>query len=320
MHTVSVHIVTYNSSAYIEECLASVMNQSHPASEIIIVDNASTDHTLERIYAFEQEHSHVSLILNNDNVGFAVAHNQAIQQSKAEYMLILNPDVILHPDYIHCLLQSMRTSDQIGSVSGKLLLQEKHDQIDTTGLVIKKNRQAKDRGANEIDQAQWDLETDVFGVSAAAALYSRTMIEDISYQGEFFDNLFFAYKEDVDVAWRARLFGWEARFEPAAVAYHYRGWGVQKKRSDIPIKIRSHSYINRYYLMLKNDNFLYIVLHLPFIIAFEMLSLSYIIVKERKLLEAWRNMYKHRSILREQRRWIQQHKTSSFRQIYRYFK
>src|SRR5690606_1399673 len=83
------------------------------------------------------------------------------------------------------------------------------------------------------------------------------------------------------------LLGWEARYEPKAVAYHYRGWGIQKKRRDIPLLIRRHSFINKYLMMIKNESMINVLKHLPFILVYEILAFSYIIIKEKELLTNW---------------------------------
>lgn len=109
---------------------------------------------------------------------------------------------------------------------------------------INKARRAFDRGQGKAANA-YDNPNEVFGVSGAAALYSSKMIKQISIDGEFFDEDFFAYKEDVDVAWRARIFGWGAAYVPGAIAYHERGWKTGSREKQ-PLFIRQHSFANRH--------------------------------------------------------------------------
>src|SRR5262249_58653681 len=114
----------------------------------------------------------------------------------------------------------------IGSLSGKLLRGdpvEGPSVIDSAGHVLYRNRTALNRGENEPDRGQFDEPAEVFGVCAAAALYRRAMLEDVRVGDDYFDSTFFAYLEDVDLDWRARLRGWKAWYAPAAVAIHERG-------------------------------------------------------------------------------------------------
>ncbi|WP_332628487.1 glycosyltransferase family 2 protein [Halalkalibacter flavus] len=321
MDSVSVHIVTFNSADDIEACLEAVNNQTHPIDQIVVVDNASNDDTVTIIKKWRDKNIHLPLqiVENKRNNGFAGGHNQAINQTKTDFSLILNPDVSLDPNYIRHILEVMNSSPSTGSATGKLYRDEKGMILDSTGIAIKKNRRAYDRGANEKDEGQWDEHTDLFGVSGAAAVYRRKMIEDISVNGQFFDETFFAYKEDVDVAWRAKLLGWKATFVPRAIALHQRGWKEEKKRSEIPLFIRHHSYINRYYMMVKNEKVSFLILHSPIIIFYEIASFFYAIMKERELLTVWKQMSTFSSMF-EKRKQIQSRSIESANNIYRFFK
>ena len=228
--TASVHIVTYNSADDIIDCLKAVMTQNYPIAKIVVVDNASTDGCAEKVRDFcsqtfdsrSLDFTHIELIQNHENTGFAPAHNQAIVATDTDYVLVLNPDLTLAPDYISRLIARMEADPRIGSATGKLLLKADHGLVDSTGLRMNRARRAFDRGAGE-PANQWTQSGTVFGVSGAAAMYSRRMINDISVEGDFFDADFFAYKEDVDVAWRAQLLGWQGYYDAEAIGYHERG-------------------------------------------------------------------------------------------------
>lgn len=209
--TVSVHIVTYNSADDIIDCLEAVMAQDYPIEKIVVVDNASSDDCAEKVNIFfnaidkgafssnsleeldlfnsqanKEAPTSLLLIQNQKNTGFAPAHNQAIAATETDYVLVLNPDLTLAPDYISRLIAQMEANPQIGSATGKLLLRADHGSVDSTGLRMNKARRAFDRGAGESAE-QWTQSGTVFGVSGAAAMYSRRMIEDVSVDGEFFD-------------------------------------------------------------------------------------------------------------------------------------
>ncbi|WP_019635712.1 glycosyltransferase family 2 protein [Paenibacillus fonticola] len=308
--TVSVHIVTYNSADDIGECLNAVMQQTYRIQQVVIIDNASTDDTLERVQSFMEKssgsdglHCEITLIPNQDNSGFAPAHNQAIELTDTDYVLVLNPDVQLQSDYVERLIAYMQQHPNFGSATGLLLLKSGSDIVDSTGIVMNGIWRAFDRGAGESVQ-EWRRSGEVFGVSGAAALYARKMIEDISIQGEFFDADFFAYKEDVDVAWRARQLGWKAYYCAEAVGTHERGWKKGSRRQQ-PLFIRRMSYINRYKMIYKNLRGFGWLSQLPKLLAYELLTHGYILLREPQVLGAWKGFWQQKPALRLKRQAIQ---------------
>ncbi|CAG7647698.1 hypothetical protein PAESOLCIP111_05433 [Paenibacillus solanacearum] len=314
MKKVSVHIVTYNSDAFIVDCIESVMKQSYPIDRIIVVDNGSRDQTRQKLQEYREV---VTTIYNQDNVGFAAGHNQAIHMAESDYYLVLNPDVILHPDYVYHLVQTMEADSGLGCATGKLVFKQSPDIIDSTGLSFTKSRRAFDRGAGQTADL-CENKGYVIGVSGAAALYKKKMVQDVSIEGCFFDEDFFAYKEDVDVAWRSYLFGWKAFYCPQALAYHDRGWKKGARRQ-MPIRIRRFSYINRYKMIIKNDHWIYLLRHLLPIVAYEIPGFIYFLIKEPKVLGAWWDfLLKFGSLLRK-RREIQGKRRISFREVYKFF-
>ncbi|WP_368658028.1 glycosyltransferase family 2 protein [Metabacillus halosaccharovorans] len=319
---ISVHIVTFNSAKDIEACLTAVSKQSYPIHELVIIDNHSTDNTVKCIEKWHRAYSYhrLKVVENSNNIGFAAAHNQAIRLTNTNYCLILNPDVELTPNYIKNTIGVLKNDETLGSVTGKLYRDLKNEIIDSTGIVIKKNRRSFDRGAGEKDVGQWEKLTDIFGASGAAAIYNRKMINDIMVSGQFFDEDFFAYKEDIDVAWRAQIRGWRAKFVPEAIAIHQRGWKDEKKRKEIPLFIRHHSYINRYYMIIKNDKAFFLFLHGPIIIFYELMSFIYAIIIERELLAAWSRAIRIFPSMYLKRKFIQSKQLKSTKEIYRFFK
>ncbi|OBR64340.1 hypothetical protein A7K91_12555 [Paenibacillus oryzae] len=285
MSTICVCIVTFNSSADIADCLAAVGRQSIPIQSIIIVDNASTDQTIEVVKACKAT-SLIPIILieNQINNGFAGGQNQAIGETNSDYVLVLNPDVRLQVDYIERLIHTLEINECAGSATGQLVFSHHPGMIDSTGLIMNFLRIAHDRGAGEpVDN--WGETGEVFGVSGAASLYSRKLISDISIDGEFFDEQFFAYKEDVDVAWRAHRLGWKAYYNPEAKAMHARGW-KKGSRGEIPLFVRQHSYMNRFFTLIKNESFgIHLVLRVPAIFFYEILKIGYILLREPELLK-----------------------------------
>ncbi|MFD1179387.1 glycosyltransferase family 2 protein [Paenibacillus puldeungensis] len=304
--TVTVHIVTYNSEEDIEACLDAVLRQTYVIEKIVVIDNASTDGTANHLqeYMKRMDNSQLEFVQNRVNTGFAPAHNQAIRMTQSDYVLVLNPDVELGVDYVERLIGQMEHEPEIGCATGLLLLKSSPETVDSTGLAMNAIWRAFDRGAGE-PARQWRDSGEVFGVSGAAAMYRRAMIEDVSIKGEFFDEDFFAYKEDVDVAWRAGLLGWKAYYCADAIATHERGW-KKGNRSSQPIFVRKYSYINRYKMIYKNLSGNCWLKALPKLMAYEVASHGYMLLREPRVLGAWRDFRRQWPKLREKRREIRE--------------
>ena len=251
---VSVTVVTYNSGRFIKRCLESVLEQKYRDLEVVIVDNASTDGTVDIL---EQFADRCRIYYNDENIGFAAAQNQAISLSRGDWVLTLNPDVLLMPDFIQELVEAGQVDPKAGSVCGKLLtirptfdLPEK-ELVDSTGIYFTPMLRHLDRGSQEVDNGHYLNFEYVFGATAAAALYRRQMIDDISINSEFFDPDFFVYREDADVAWRAQLMGWRCIYTPMARGYHVRAV-LPGNRGALPPVINMHSVKNRFLMRIKN--------------------------------------------------------------------
>jgi len=251
---VSVTLVTYNSGRFIKRCLESVLAQKYPNLEIVIVDNASTDGTIDILEQFEDR---CRITYNDKNIGFAAAQNQAIGISRGDWVLTLNPDVLLLPGFIQGLVDAGHSHPKVGTVCGKLLaIQATFDLhetplIDSTGIYFTPMLRHLDRGSQEIDTGHYTNYEYVFGATAAAALYRREMVDDIAVDGEFFDHDFFVYREDADVAWRAQLLGWRCLYTPHSRGYHVRNVLPGNRRA-LPADINMHSVKNRFLMRIKN--------------------------------------------------------------------
>ncbi len=251
---VSVTIVTHNSRKFIETCLESVYKQSYSPLEIVIVENASTDGTAELLETHEQS---ATVVRNTSNSGFAAGQNQAIGLGHGEWVLTLNPDVRLQPDFIERLVEGTVEQPTVGAVCGRLLRATPSlgiplsPRLDSTGIYFTPSLRHFDRGWDEPDDGRYGQREYVFGACAAAALYRRTMIEEVSIDGCFFDPDFFAYREDADVAWRAQLIGWRCLYLPNAIGHHVRRV-IPGHRTHVPPVLRMHSVKNRFLMRLKN--------------------------------------------------------------------
>ncbi len=323
MHeSVCVTIVTYNSLEYLEPCLRSLFRQDYPHLEIAIVDNASTDGTREILSKYEDR---VKVELNDTNVGFAAAQNQAIRMSASHWVLVLNPDVVLRPGFIAELVDAGQLDDMVGTVCGRLLAigrdlkPFRRDVIDTTGIYFTPEMRHFDRGWKEPDEGQYRELEYVFGASAAAALYRRDMIDDISGSGEFFDPDFFAYREDADVAWRAQLMGWRCLYVPDAVGYHVRSVGPGDRRA-VPGVLNMHSVKNRFLMRIKNaSSGLYRRFWLPMTTR-DLLVVGACLLWEQGSLPAFWRLAQCFPRALSRRRWIMRHRRVSDESIAQWFR
>jgi len=252
--SVTVSIVTFNSRRYIRRCLETLLEQTHRPAAVVVVDNASLDGTRLILGEFRGK---IRLIQNERNVGFAAGQNQAIAASRSEWVLTLNPDVLLKPRFLEQLVSAGEQDGKIGTVCGKLLrigqdFEPMPDRrLDSAGIYFVPNLRHFDRGWNEPDDGRFARPELVFGGSAAAALYRREMIRDVSLTGAFFDPEFFTYREDADVAWRAQLLGWQCLYTPDAMAYHVRRV-VPGSRRPNPAVLNMHSVKNRFLMRINN--------------------------------------------------------------------
>jgi len=218
---VAVVLVNWNGGLDCERVLASICSQTRPLAEVVVVDNASQDGSCQW---FERQEG-VLVIRNPSNRGFAVAVNQGIAATTAEMVLLCNLDVVLDSGFVAALVARMETGSDIGSVGGRLRREDADDEsdLDSTGHVLHRSGWVSNRGHGESGAGRYLDPEEVFGVSAAAALYRRSMLLDVAISGEIFCERFFAYLEDVDLDWRARWRGWRSYYEPAATASHRRG-------------------------------------------------------------------------------------------------
>jgi GT2 family glycosyltransferase len=227
-------VVAWNSLRDLPACLASLDAQEHPDLEVIVVDNASEDGTLAWLAtAAEGGRRHpLQVISESANVGFCRAVNDALATTDADAVLLVNPDARLAPDLLTRALATLRADPCRGSVQPKVVravpAPDGRPVLDSTGHVLTTARLVRNRGEGERDVGQHDTPGEVFGVSGAVALHRRAMLDDVAWarpdgRPEVLTDDLFAYFDDVELDWRARLLGWTAWYEPGATAVHERG-------------------------------------------------------------------------------------------------
>lgn len=265
MDLISLVIINYNNKSYLKRCLDSIKEQTYKNLEVIFIDNKSADGSFEYMKE-EYSNENILLIYNEVNNGYAGAANQGINLSKGKYVMILNPDIVMENDFIEKLYNFAERNKDAGAISGKLLKYDfendgKLNYIDSAGIDMYKNRRFRDRGQNELDEGQYNKTEEVFGICGAAPFYNRKVLDDVAIDGEYFDEDFFAYKEDIDLSWRINLSGYKNVYYPEAIAYHGRGLGSHeggimnfiKHRKNQSEFLRGISLRNQILLINKNE-------------------------------------------------------------------
>jgi GT2 family glycosyltransferase len=210
---ISTVILNWNGKEYLHPCLQSVKGQTYPNIEIILVDNASTDGSIEYI---KDLLSDLRLIINYRNIGYGGGNNRGIEEAKGRYIFVLNSDTEIEKRCVELLWECIETDQRIGVTTPKILLYDRRDVIDAAGLTIYPDGLSIGRGRLE-PQEKYNQREEVFFGSGCASLFRKEMLEEIG----LFDEDFFAYAEDTDLGWRARLSRWQAYYVPEAVVYHH---------------------------------------------------------------------------------------------------
>jgi GT2 family glycosyltransferase len=308
---VSAVVVTWNSARFLRRCLDALRQQSYPDIELIHVDNASSDDSVRLVDGAARQ------IVNAENRGFAAAVNQGIAAARGDYVLLVNPDAFLDREYVANVVTALeKAGEKFGMATGKLYRADEPGVIDTMGIRMTRTGRHLDIDGG---QALLPVPHEVFGVSGAAAMYRRSFIEDVSIDGEFLDEDFHTYREDADVAWRGRLFGWRALFVPDAVGHHVRTVTPEKRRA-LPAVINMHSVKNRFLLRLKNEGLYLALRNAPFELARDAVAIAAVLTIERSSLPAFAWLWKNRRRILAKRREIQRRRRVSDRALASWFR
>jgi GT2 family glycosyltransferase len=291
MDPVAVSIVSFNSRGHLPRCLDAVLAQTYHPVEIYVVDNASDDGAVDFV---RENYPDVTVIPSKVNLGYGGGHNLAIRETQAPYVLALNPDTYLCPNFVEDLVTAMKTHPDVGILGGKLFSLRNGAAggaseriIDMTWLDIEKKRRQVCYAQFLPDHEQDSSPRFVFAIDGAAMLLRRTMLEEIQVEGEYYDEDFFAGKEDLDISWRAQLCGWKCLYVPSAIGSHFRTFTPRDQRSGISRALKAGSIRNRYLLMLKNDLVKHFVRHFPHIAIYDLKILAYILLYEPSSLEGY---------------------------------
>lgn len=218
--TVSVVIPNWNGRRWLDPCLEALGAQDRPPDEVIVVDNGSSDGSVDHLRA---AHAHVDVLEMGTNTGFAHAANAGVERARGEFVALVNTDVVLAPDWISRLSAALAGDASAAAMACKMVSLADPGVIYDAGDILRRDGACEQRGRFRRDDGRWDEPGEVFGACAGAALYRRSVL--CSLGG--FDERYFAYLEDVDLALRIRLAGWRCRYEPVVARHAGEGSSEQ---------------------------------------------------------------------------------------------
>ena len=253
---VSVIIPNYNGECFLKECLEALKRQTFDDMEVILVDNASTDDSIKLAKELYRE---IRVIELHDNTGFAYAVNRGIEAAKGEYVLLLNNDTIVFPNFVKNQYKMIKGKPDVFSCSALMIQNQNHELVDDAGdeLAVLGWGFAPDR---DKPVSGCGVPHEVFSSCAGAAIYRKAVFDEIG----LFDESFFAYLEDMDVGYRARLAGYRNLYNPYAKVYHLGSASSGSRHNAFKVELSAR---NSMYMMKKNMPVWQYILNLPFIVA-----------------------------------------------------
>ena len=322
---ISVVVLNWNGYQVLDNCLRSLYDQTYRPLEIIVVDNASTDGSVDFV---RQKFQDVNLIVNEKNLGFGGGNNIGIRASRGQYIMILNNDTRLDPKCVEELKRSIEKDKSYGACASKILLENEPDIIDGVGIVVCPDGLSFGRGRLE-KRDRYDEEEEIFFASDCACLYRREMLEDIG----LYDEDFFAYADETDMGWRAQLAGWKCIYSPKAIVYHLHSTSSGGRYSSFKAFLVER---NRIWVALKNFPISLIILG-QFYTLWRYVFQAYGALRGKGaagqftsdfskaelvkiLLKVYLSVWKQLPLMLKKRKMIQQKKRITNREVYRLIK
>lgn len=312
---VSIIILNWNGLPDVQKCVAHILAQDYKAIELIVVDNGSTDGSLQLL---KKLHTNLHFIENGTNLGFAKGMNIGIARSTGEFVIPLNQDAFLTPGFVSASVAAISDDGSLGSVAGPVLSALETDattgHIPETGIILK----AYFRGVTPTDPETQHL----LGPMGCCPFFRRSALEDVKLaEGAYFDEMYVTGGEDLDLYLRLQLRNWSCKYSPQAIAYHVGSGAVDRatRLVDKPLWYQRNALRNRYYSIIKDLPGPLLSRLLPYIVAAEIgMWLYYLLTSPRTLvalLWAWKDLtITVPSVLRK-RRHIQSRRTSTISRL-----
>ncbi len=244
---IGIIIVSYNKKDLLENCLKSLEKVSYANFETLVVDNGSSDGSWEMA---SEKFPQVSWLPMGHNSGFCKANNVGIKKAwelGCEAILLLNNDTEVEPDFLTAMVGELNQTEKIGMVAAQIPFLKRKNVLDSCGLVITPDGLAKNRGSEQAVEL-FGERAEVFCPAGAAALYTKELLEDVQEDGQYLDETFGFYFEELDLGWRAKLRGWKCSYAPKAVVYHLKS-ATAGAYSEF---VAFHTNRNIFFIMLKN--------------------------------------------------------------------
>lgn len=251
---ISIIIPNYNGKKYLKACLDSIYEMEKIEFEVIIIDNASKDDDFKWIDGY----NNLQFYQLDKNYGFSRAVNEGIYRAKGEYVLLLNNDTIVEKDFVEELVKAIEKDSHIFGISSKMIAYHDRNLIDDAGdeynLLGWTKKRGDGRSVEEFTKPQR-----VFSACAGAALYRRSIFDEIGH----FDEKFFAYMEDVDISYRANIYGYKNVYCPTAKVYHIGSATSGSRYNAFKVKLAAR---NNIYVAYKNMPLVQLILNFPFLL------------------------------------------------------
>lgn len=342
----NVHLVTWNGAKYVPYLFDSLRKQVFTDWKLFVWDNGSTDGTVEamkkELVSFPVEYE---LIENKENKGFAGGHNALYKfQDTPEYVILLNQDMWVHSKCLQRLVEFMDKHPEVGSATPALLKWEFNkivagfnesitETIDSLGLRVERNRRVREMisgtAFTEVAKKINATVGEIFGVSGALPIFRLQALNEVAFSdGTFLDELYHAYKEDVDLAYRLQAAGWQSRFLLSAIALHDRSAAGpmdpadhaaaenKKQQSEL---VRYHSYKNHLMTLIKNEYWQNVILDFPWIVWYELKKFGWFVLFDRSVLKGLGEVWKNRKDLKIKRLKIKETRKINWRKMRRWW-
>jgi len=282
----AVVILNHNGRTFLKECLDSVFAQDNGDFFVVLVDNASSDGSVDFVrseYVEKEKSGRLKIVAEDVNQGFSCGNNigirEALKDETVKYVITLNNDTVLEGGFIRELVQCAERHPDAGSIMSKMVCYSDPGLIDSAGILYSRNTLPFARGKFE-PADNYNTEEEIFGACAGACLYRVEALKDVAADGEFFDEYFFAYCEDVDLSFRLRWASWPCYYCPQAVVRHHGG-GTKGETSSFVIY---HSLRNNSLVMFKNLTRGFILRNLFWIVISEILQPVFNLIFRRKMI------------------------------------
>lgn len=243
---VSIIIINWNGKHFLEKCFSSLYAQKYRNFEVIFVDNASHDGSVEWV---KKKYPKTKIVVNDRNLGFAEANNIGYEVSKGEYVLFLNNDTEVTTQFLVELVNVLESDLRVAGAQSRILLMDDPKRLDSVGAFLTSSGFLYHYGIAKPDSLRYRKQINLYSAKGACMMFKREVLEKVKVDGEIFDNRYFAYFEETDLCHRVWLAGYKIVFASKSVIYHKMG-GTSARMDNVFIQY--HSFKNRINSYLKN--------------------------------------------------------------------